>query len=368
MRKNLKFLSLLLFCILLFSLSGCAEKINTTNTDNLEKNKEIEETITLVDSVGRKVTMKHPVEKAVVVDRYNNEMIRACGAIDKVVAVDMNTAQDRNYWSIFDTDNVVGKGCTEYDYEKVIEQAPDIFIISDISPYEETEAKLEPFDIPVYALIAYVPSQFEENVKNTGKIFGVEEGAQEFFEYFDSKLRYIKENLEGVEKKSVYFETTTAYKTTFPGSGYHEIIEYAGGENIFASDYKSFSSADIDPEMVIDRNPDVIVKLITADQAISGSGIYQPPTKEDFQKAYQEIISRPGWDSINAVKNNEIYFMSQFGQGGACKLVGTIYLSEWMYPEILTELNPEEVFKDWMEKFQKFEYIDGHFFSGEELK
>ena len=40
------------------------------------------ETITLTDNVGRQVELKCPVETAVSALRYNNELIRACGAID----------------------------------------------------------------------------------------------------------------------------------------------------------------------------------------------------------------------------------------------------------------------------------------------
>ena len=100
------------------------------------------DTITLTDSVGREITLPHPVRRAVVVDRYNNEMIRACGADQYVVAVDTNTAQDRQYWAQFDPDTVVGEGCTNYNYEKVIDVDPDLFIISDISPVSYTHLTL----------------------------------------------------------------------------------------------------------------------------------------------------------------------------------------------------------------------------------
>ena len=54
--------------------------------------------ITVVDDTGREVTIPQPLEKVVVANRYNSELIRGIGAIDKVVAVDKNTAQDRVYW------------------------------------------------------------------------------------------------------------------------------------------------------------------------------------------------------------------------------------------------------------------------------
>ena len=42
------------------------------------------------------------------------------------------------------------------------------------------------------------------------------------------------------------------------------------------------------------------------------------------------------------------------------KLVGTIYIAKFLYPEYLPELHPEEVFKTWLEKYQQLHYIKGH--------
>ncbi|MDO4711117.1 MAG: ABC transporter substrate-binding protein [Peptostreptococcaceae bacterium] len=371
-KDQVRWIAFLLVILMMTSVfAGCTPQQNAQQEEKkpetTEQQPEKAEEITLVDSVGRNVTIKYPAQTAVVVDRYNNEMIRACGAIDKVVAVDMNTAQDREYWKMFDPEKVIGDDLSDYNYEKIIELKPDVFIISDISPYEEAEQKLSTFEIPAFAIVSYVPSKFEENVKNVGKIFGVEEGAEKFFNYFNDKLNYINENVKDSDIKSVYFETTTELKTAFPGSGYNEIIEYAKGKNIFADDYKNFSSPEIDPEEVLKRDPDVIIKLVT-DPSLKGAGVYTPPSKEYFQEIYRSMIARPGWEDLDAVKNGRVYFMTQFGQGGAGKLVGTMFAAKWMHPEQLPDLDPNEVFRAWMEDFQGFKNIEGHFYTAEDLK
>ena len=50
------------------------------------------------DDVGREIVLEKPLTRVVVALRYNSELIRAIGSIDKVIAVDANTAQDRIYW------------------------------------------------------------------------------------------------------------------------------------------------------------------------------------------------------------------------------------------------------------------------------
>ena len=118
---------------------------------------------------------------------------------------------------------------------------------------------------------------------------------------------------------------------------------------------------------MLKRNPDVIIKVITPDAARAGTGLYEPPAKEQFQQCYANILARPGWKDIAAVQNDDIYFMTQFSHGGACKLVGTMYAAKWLYPDLLPDLDPDEVFRAWMEDFQGFKNVEGHFWSGSEL-
>ena len=81
-----------------------------------------------------------------------------------------------------------------------------------------------------------------------------------------------------------------------------------------------------------------------------------------------DVYKRQAWDSVKAVKNDEIYFMTQFSHGGACKLVGTMYIAKWLYPDLLPELDPDEVFRAWMEDFQGFKNVEGHFYTAAELR
>ena len=119
------------------------------------------------------------------------------------------------------------------------------------------------------------------------------------------------------------------------------MMELAHGRNIF-EDAGQVNADQVDPEEVLARDPDVIIKCITPDSARTGTGLYAPPEKAQFLESYEDIISRPGWQDIGAVENGDIYFMTQFSHGGASKLVGTIYAAKWLYPDLLPELDPEQ--------------------------
>ena len=87
---------------------------------------------------------------------------------------------------------------------------------------------------------------------------------------------------------------------------------------------------------------------------------YEPPTAAEHQAIKDELKNRPSWDTIDAVKNDNIFLMSHYVHGGASKIVGAIYLAKYLYPEQLPDLHPEQVFKDWLEKYQHLPYIAGH--------
>lgn len=371
MKKRINLLMLLVLILAVsFTTVACKgegqEVKENTGNDEVEESTQVETeeltSITLTDNVGRLVELPFPVEKAVVALRYNNELIRACGAIDKVIAADMNTAQDREYWSNFDPENTIGKGQRELNYEKIIELNPQVLILPSNGAYEEAETKLTPFGIKVFVISGYDTNDFINQVDNIGAMFDKKEEAEKFKSFYTDTLKYISDNLEGVERKSVYWESTKDFNTSFPGNYYYNMILSSGGENIFTDAPEGQNDAVVTPEEIILRNPDFIVKNITPNDVLKGTGVYVAPSLEQRNSTIEEIKSRPGWDEISAVKNNDVYLMSQFGHGGASKLVGAVYMAKWMYPEELKELDPDEIFRIWLEDYQGFRFVEGHFY------
>ena len=57
-------------------------------TASAEQAPAAQETRVVTDGLGRQVEVPWPIQRAVVANRYNSELIRACGAIDRVVGVD----------------------------------------------------------------------------------------------------------------------------------------------------------------------------------------------------------------------------------------------------------------------------------------
>lgn len=345
MMKKKQFVAVLLtfiFCLLM--LSGCMNEKSSDDTKN---------SIKIVDSLGREVTLDKPVTRAVVANAYNTELINAIGAIDSVVGVDYNIYQDQNgFKNKFTKDMVIGKSQRELNYEKIIELKPQVLILTSNGTWQDAEAKLKPFNIKVINVDSYYTDKFAENLLLLGKIFGKEKNATECSEYFLSKLKYIDEQLKNVPRKTVYFEYRKAGNTTIPGNYFYEMVNLAHGDNIF----KDAKNVSIDIESVVEKNTQYIVKV--SDTNVYSS--YVPPTEAEHKHIFEEICARPGWDQIDAVKNKKVLLLSHYVHGGASKLVGTMYIAKFLYPEYLPDLHPENVFKDWLTKYQHLDYIAGH--------
>ena len=99
-------------------------------------------TTTFVDDLGRELELELPITRACVANRYNNELIRAVGAGDCVVAVDIYTSQDSVYWPQFGEEETFGKD--EYDYEKIVALDPQVLIVPRNGQVEESIEQLEP--------------------------------------------------------------------------------------------------------------------------------------------------------------------------------------------------------------------------------
>lgn len=359
---------LLVMLILMNSVAACAPKKNESASDNpttTEQKKEEQQetekgTKVIKDGLGREVEIPWPVERAVVANRYNSELIRACGAIDRVIAVDTNTAQDRVYWSQFDPENVIGKGQKELNYEQIAKLDAQILITPKNGNVEQDAAALEPLGIKVVVITGWDAADMVNQIEAVGRVFGEEENAAKLVDFYNTNVQLLKDSLKDVkEPKKIYWEYGDPFTTCIPGTsndGWHNMLLMAGGENIFGD--AELAGKDIDPEHILLEDPDLIIKT-SSGPALKNTGVYTPPTKEMYDEITKEMVSRSGWDKLKAVKENNLYCTTGFCAGGLGKLIGAMYTAKWLYPELTQNIDPDKVFTEWMQ-MQGMDYIKGH--------
>ncbi|WP_244880990.1 ABC transporter substrate-binding protein [Tsukamurella pseudospumae] len=316
--------------------------------------------VTVVDDAGRTVELAHPFRSAVVANRYNVELIRAMGSIGAVKSVDLNTAQDRAYWPQFDPANVIGKSQSEINLEKVIELKPEALIIPKNSPVDEYARKLDGAGIKTIVVTGWDNASLPKQMTVLGKAFGRPDGAQKVTDLFTGTIKKVSDRVSSQSpKKTVYWEYGDPNTTAIPGTsndGWHNMIVSAGGVNIFGD--PNIKGDTIDPEAVLRANPDLIVKT-TSGGALKNTGRYTPPADGEFARIGAEMVARPGWAQLNAVRAGNTHLMTGFLGGGLGKAVGTVYVAKWLYPEQMKDVDPNAVFDQWLD-LQGVKPVAGH--------
>lgn len=354
--RKAKWLGAALCLSLLCMTAGCGDRtephpVSASGDETAETAAEGTQTVT--DSLGRRVVIPKEVRRAAITNAYNAELITAIGAAEKICGVDHYIFQDQEgFKHRFTEDMVIGTRQGGLNFEKIAEMAPDVLILCENDGWENAEAKLAPFGIPVVVCNSYYTGEFFENVRLLGEVFQEQSRAEELASYFKEKLDYVDRALSDVPRRRVYFEYRTAGRTTIPGDYFYEMVEKAHGDNIF----KDADAVQIQIEEVAKRDPAYIVKVSEANVYSS----YIPPTEEDMARIRSDIAARPGWDATDAVRNDRILLLSHYAHGGASKLVGSLYLAKFLYPEYLPELDPEEVFRKWVETYEGLTYHAGH--------
>ncbi|MCL0058124.1 ABC transporter substrate-binding protein [Dehalococcoidia bacterium] len=311
----------------------------------------VPETITIVDSAGRVVEIPQPLERIAVLDAGPAKIIRALGATDRIVGINSIMATRRaHFWPELQDRPNLGTWRTR-NYEEIIALEPQVLIT--LSRGVDIKEKLEPAGIIVVTIDAHILETLTRDIKTLGLILGKETEAEEFANFLQSKIDLIEERVAEIppeERKTVYMEGGGRdFFTWGPGSAGDKVLRKAGGINIFAD--IGMSSAHIDPEEILVRDPDVIVKCPWA--ARIGGFLATCPSDMAAKKA--EMIARPGWSELSAVKDGRVYI---FGQGlmGPKRVINLWYLAYLLYPDIFADLDVEAFHREFVERFQGLEF------------
>lgn len=185
------------------------------------------------------------------------------------------------------------KVCTfiEANYEKIYSLKPDlIFAFSDLQA--EIVKELIKNGMNVFCFNQRSITDILSMMRTVGAIIGENRKSDKLVSSIEKNLEKIYKSSQKIETKpKIYFEEWD--EPMISGIQWvEEIIEVCGGETIFP-ELRNGSLAKerfVKSEDIINRNPDIILA------SWCGKGV-----------KINKIKSRPGWENINAVKNNKIY-------------------------------------------------------------
>lgn len=241
------------------------------------------------DGLERVVKLEGPAQRIVSMAPSNTENLFAIGAGDQVVG--------RDEFSDFPTEASsipsVGGGFGDYNYEAIVNLQPDLVIAAEINTPDQVKA-LEDLEITVFYLKN--PTSLDDmyaNLVTIALLTGHEVEANNLIESLRTRVSAVEEKLGEVsDRPKVFYELDAtdpnAPYTAAAGTFIDALISQAGGENI-ASDLGG-QYVPISAEELLLRNPEII---------LLGDAAYGITP--------EMVSARPGWEAIDAVKNQRIY-------------------------------------------------------------
>jgi len=334
--------------------------------------------ITVTDLAGRQVTVKVPVERIILQSSgsggafYTLFALEGKDAPEKIVGWDPGLKKYRMW--IFqkfieacpELENIPNVGSAkDLSVEQVISLNPDVLIVPAYSwkSAKDVYDKVEQAGIPILTIDYHTETleTHRESIMLLGKVLGREEKAQELVDFYEEQVNEVYSRLDEIDepKPKVYVELgmkgPSEYSNTYGDYMWGALIEKSGGINIAKGKIERWGP--ISPEYLLDANPDVIIITGSYWPGCPGSmrlGYYANP--EESRELLKAFTERPGWDTLSAVNNNRVYSIHHGLARDIWDFVAIQYMAKCFYPDVFEDLNPEENFKEFHEKFLPVDY------------
>ncbi|MDO5425524.1 MAG: ABC transporter substrate-binding protein [Eubacteriales bacterium] len=293
-----------------------------------------------IENNGTTITYEAAPERVVVLSYEVAEVMAALGLSDKVVA--LAPCMNRIDEALEEYQEVISEmplfeesGMTNGvpNLETVLSVEPDFVYGSFYSFFSVNCGAAEDYlanEIGIYAADStWAEEKSLENlyqeISNIGKIFGVEERAQEVIEELRAREAAVTAAVEGLESVPVFvldYDNGDGTFTSVGNKAYaHALVALAGGENIFGDVEESYVT--VSPEEIIARNP----------QAVLTISYY---TEDDGQNKIDTMMNSEDFQEVDAVTEENFLALGGLAFGasaGMQSLDALEAIAEFLHPE-----------------------------------
>lgn len=296
----------------------------------------------IVDSAGNSFTMPVAAERIICLNNNVYDMICAFGKATSVIGVNDTTTPDPS------TPDVPSFGdLSKPNVEAIIEERPDLVIAYSSRLDEGVASQIEGAGIPIARLDLYKPAPCRAELEFLGNVLGTSQIADVFVAQMEALQAYVAHQVEGVEPLRTYWEIYADYKSVGKDSGGDQIMAMAGVTNLAGAETAGHPK--VSDEWVISANPQLIVRESSALKGATGPGVTDTGTVEAL---YNSLVSRPGWDSIDAVRTGRIIVLdTAITTNPLGFTLAPLYIACEAYPERFAGDDPDELLAEMLDAY-----------------
>lgn len=305
------------------------------------------------DSLGYNVTVYKPVNSVIAPNSNANELLRSIRAADKIIAISDSIKKDPVFYPELSRLPSIGSTNTP-DTEKILSLHPDLVILSakwSQSQADDLEKAIQESDpsIVVARFDCYRLESYEDEMRKISYLLEKENEANEFLDFYNYWINLIvnrAQSLSEEERPKVYL----SYGEFPPFGAYGDSagtvvrLKMTGGNNIFSNDIIGKENSEIDPEQIIIKNPDIIIRPVT-------EGGYDVNDPAKMKAIWEKTLNHTSWENINAVKNKKIYIIASKIYNSKY-FIGLLYTAKMVHPELFKDLDPKVIHQEYLSRFQ----------------
>lgn len=333
--------------------------------------------VTLVDALGRSVSIKGPINRVIATTAYEEltavagpEGWRKVVAFSRIAWEGWRPAIYNRYAPVIPglraLPDVGDLETNTFSAETVIALRPDVVILPEwgFAAAKTQVQQIEAAGIPI-VVVDYNAQLLERHLASTralGLVMGTTSRAEDLARFYEAQYRDVLARVARAQgpKKTVYVELGQAGPET-TGNSYNNamwgrIITTLNADNIAAGKLAG-PWGPLAQEAVIAANPDLIL--------IAGSSWPNRPkavrTGYDIDPAVTRAslatyAARPGWGGLKAVTSGQVHAIEH----GLCRtlvdFVAMQYIARQLYPEQFSDIDPVQSFRDYHARYLPVTY------------
>ncbi len=249
---------------------------------NLEKS-----SFSATDSRGKEIILGRKPQRIISLAPSNTEILFALDLDEEIVGI-------TDYCN-YPPEKVAQKekigGFATPNLEKIVSLNPDV-VFATSGVQKQAVERLEELGVKIYVLEAETVGDLLIQIKNVGILTGKLQEAQKLADDLEKRINVVKEkvsNLSDSQKLKVFLEIWHDPLWTAPTKTLiYQVVELAGGRHAVSIEGDWNQVTTVDPESVIDANPDVILLAFEGSNSTS-------------------VYKLAGWRAVSAVKNRKVF-------------------------------------------------------------